>query len=298
MFDYDPNAPLEVQESSAEKRGAAIIRDISYASPTRGRVSAYLTEQAEKSRCPAIIFLHWGQGDRASFLSEALAYAESGVASLLIDESPLRHFPMPNQMTPDGARAYVVQCVTDLRRGVDLLVSRNSIDADRIGYVGHSLGASMGGQFAGVEKRVKAHILMAGYADMSRHIAEMSQRFFQTPREGFLRVVEPLDGVHFVGDAAPSAILFQFAQRDEVITKDDAALYFDAARQPKEIRWYDAGHEFNHAALIDRAAWLGEKLGFRPPDANRLNEVRLPQRDLEYWRAAAPVLRAALGGKD
>jgi fermentation-respiration switch protein FrsA (DUF1100 family) len=126
----------------------------------------------------------------------------------------------------------------------------------------------------------------------------MSQRFFQTPREGFLHVVEPLDGVHFVGDAAPSAILFQFAQRDEVISKDDAALYFDAARQPKEIRWYDAGHEFNQAALIDRAAWLGEKLGFRPPDANRLNEVRLPQRDLEYWRAAAPVLRAALGGKD
>ena len=297
MFDYDRNAPLEIQESIAEKRGAAIIHDLSYASPTLGRVSAYLTEPAEKSRCPAIIFLHWGQGDRATFLSEALAYAESGVASLLVDESPLRHFPMPNQMTPDGARAYVVQCVTDLRRGVDLLVSRNSIDADRIGYVGHSLGASMGGQFAGVEKRVKAHILMAGYADMSRHLAEMSQRFFQTPREGFLRVVEPLDGMHFVGDAAPSAILFQFALRDEVITKDDVDLYFNAARQPKEIRWYDAGHEFNQAALIDRVAWLGEKLGFRPPEAKRLNEVRLPLRDLEYWRAAAPVLRAALSGK-
>jgi len=274
-----------------------LVRDLSFASPTLGRVSAYLTEPAEKSRCPAIIFLHWGQGDRLTFLSEALAYAESGVASLLVDESPLRHFPMPNQMTPDGARAYVVQCVTDLRRGVDLLVSRNSIDADRIGYVGHSLGASMGGQFAGVEKRVKAHILMAGYADMSRHLAEMSRRLLQTSSEEFLRVVEPLDGVHFVGDAEPSPILFQFAHRDEVITKADAALYFEAARQPKEIRWYDAGHEFNQTALSDRAAWLGEKLGFRPPDASRLKAVRLPQRDLEYWRAAAPVLRAALGGE-
>jgi hypothetical protein len=120
MFDYDRTIPLQVQESSAEKRGAAIVHDLSYASPTLGRVSAYLTEPAEKSRCPAIIFLHWGQGDRATFLSEALAYAESGVESLLVDESPLRHFPMPNQMTSDGARAYVVQCVTDLRRGVDL----------------------------------------------------------------------------------------------------------------------------------------------------------------------------------
>jgi hypothetical protein len=125
----------------------------------------------------------------------------------------------------------------------------------------------------------------------------MSQRYFQTSGEEFLRVVEPLDGVHFVGDAAPSAILFQFALRDEVITKDDATLYFDAARQPKEIRWYDAGHEFNQAALSDRAAWLGEKLGFQPPDANRLSEVRLPQRDVEFWRASAPVLRAALSEK-
>jgi cephalosporin-C deacetylase-like acetyl esterase len=294
MFDYDRTIPLQVQESSAEKRGAAIVHDLSYASPTLGRVSAYLTEPAEKSRCPAIIFLHWGQGDRATFLSEALAYAESGVESLLVDESPLRHFPMPNQMTSDGARAYVVQCVTDLRRGVDLLVSRKEVDSDRIGYVGHSLGASMGGQFAGVEKRVMAHILMAGYADMSQHLAKMSQRYFLTSGEEFLRVAGPLDGVNFVGDAAPSAILFQFALRDEVITKEDADLYFNAARQPKEIRWYDVGHEFNQAALSDRAAWLGEKLGFRPPDANRLNEVRLPQRDVEFWRAAAPVLRAGL----
>lgn len=296
MFDYDQNASLEVQESSAERRGAAIVHDLSYASPTLGRVSAYLTEPDGKSRCPAIIFLHWGQGDRATFLSEALAYAESGVECLLIDESPLRHLPMPNQMTPDGARAYVIQCVTDLRRGVDLLVSRKEIDASRIGYVGHSLGASMGGQFAGVEKRAKAHVLMAGYADMSRHQAEMSKRFFHTPVEEFLRVASPLDGVHFVGDAAPSALLLQFARRDEVITEDDATLYFNAARQPKEIRWYDAGHEFNQAALHDRANWLGEKLGFTPPDAQRLKEVHLPQRDIEFWRASAPILRASLRG--
>ena len=132
---------------------------------------------------------------------------------------------------------------------------------------------------------------------MSRHLAEMSQRYFQTSGVEFLRVVGPLDGVHFVGDAAPSEILFQFARRDEVITRDDADLYFNAARQPKEIRWYDANHEFNREALCDRASWLGEKLGFRPPDANRLKEVRLPQRDVEFWRAAAPLLRAAVQGR-
>src|SRR5215469_4360827 len=99
MFEYDQDSSLDVQEAAIERRGTAIIHDLSYASPTLGRVSAYLVEPIGKSACPAIIFLHWGQGDRSTFLSEALAYAESGVESLLIDESPLRHFPMPNQLT-------------------------------------------------------------------------------------------------------------------------------------------------------------------------------------------------------
>lgn len=300
MFDYDGSASLDVQEASIEQRGRAVVHDLSYASPTLGRVSAYLVEPSGDARpaganlCPAAIFLHWGQGDRTSFLSEALAYSESGVVSLLIDESPLRHFPMPNQMTPEGARDYIIQCVTDLRRGVDLLVSREQVDARRIGYVGHSLGSSMGGQFAGVEKRVKAHVLMAGWADTTQKSAEVAYRLHRTSREEFMRVAGPFDAQHFVGDAAPSAILFQYARRDEVISERDAARYFAAANEPKEIRWYDATHEFNLAALCDRAIWLGEKLGFAPPDGDRLSKVHLPQRDIEYWRGAAPVLRAVL----
>lgn len=93
-------------------------------------------------------------------------------------------------------------------------------------------------------------------------------------------------------------ILLQFARRDEVITEADASLYFNAARNPKAIRWYDTGHEFNDAALNDRAAWLGEKLGFTPPSSKRLSEVCLPQRDVEFWRAQAPLLRASLEDQD
>ena len=236
-------------------------------------------------------FCTGGQGDRSTFLSEALAYAESGVESLLIDESPLRHFPMPNQLTGEGARAYVVQCVTDLRRGVDLLVSRAGVDCERIGYVGHSLGASVGGQFAGVERRVKAHVLMAGYADISRKLAQMASRYLNTSTEEFVRVANVVDGVNFVGNAPPSAILFQFARRDEVITAHDAELFFKAAREPKEIRWYDGTHEFNKQALIDRASWLADHLRFSAPDTDQLSRVYLPQRDIEYWRAAVPILR-------
>jgi hypothetical protein len=38
--------------------------------------------------------------------------------------------------------------------------------------------------------------------------------------------------------------------------------YAQAARKPKEVKWYDTGHELNDVqALLDRAAWLHDKVG-------------------------------------
>jgi len=40
----------------------------------------------------------------------------------------------------------------------------------------------------------------------------------------------------------------------------DAQQFFEAASEPREIRWYDAGHFLNDQARQDRMAWLGERL--------------------------------------
>ena len=34
-----------------------------------------------------------------------------------------------------------------------------------------------------------------------------------------------------------------------------------AARSPKEMKWYEAGHGLNEDATRDRKAWLKKKLG-------------------------------------
>jgi dienelactone hydrolase len=279
-FEYQRAAPLHVREARCEIVGTATIHDISYANPAFGRVSAYLLEPKCGDPVPAIVFLHWGQGDRSTFLSEALAYAEAGVESLLIDESRMSHFLPANPTGPDGARSYIIQCVTDLRRGVDLLESREEVDRTRIGYVGYSLGASVGGQFAGVEKLVKAHVLMAGFPEASRGWA------LHAPSEDFREAVAPLDGVQYVGNAAPASLLFQWAIRDEIVSKKDLETFFNAASEPKEKRWYDADHSFNREALTDRAQWLGSELDLFSPNPGRLSRVHLPQRDLEFHNEA------------
>jgi fermentation-respiration switch protein FrsA (DUF1100 family) len=70
----------------------------------------------------------------------------------------------------------------------------------------------------------------------------------------------PVDAVHFVGQAAPAKLLFQFAKRDEFITRWDAEAYLLAAGDSREVKWYDTDHFFNDEARRDRGEWLGRVL--------------------------------------
>ena len=51
-FDYDQNAPLDIQEVLVEHRGDISVHDISYASPKGGRVPAYLVVPRGGGRSP------------------------------------------------------------------------------------------------------------------------------------------------------------------------------------------------------------------------------------------------------
>lgn len=41
----------------------------------------------------------------------------------------------------------IYQTVVDIQRGFDLLCSFENIDLNRLAYIGHSLGATWGGEF-------------------------------------------------------------------------------------------------------------------------------------------------------
>src|SRR5262249_40043397 len=104
------------------------------------------------SKLAGIVFLHWGQGDRSSFLGDGLLLARAGAVSLLIDA-----FQRPGIVRrsgfayPEEEREGHIQVVIDGRRGVDLLTSRADIEPKRLAYVGHSYGASLGGAIAASE---------------------------------------------------------------------------------------------------------------------------------------------------
>jgi len=270
LFDYDASAPLDVKEAGVETRGDVRVLDLTYASPMGGRVPAYLILPAGEGKRPAVLFLHPGQGNRSTFVDEAVELArDHGIVSLTIDAPFLRPELQERRtqegfLNPERDRREAIQAIVDLRRGFDLLAARPEVDPKRMAYVGHSLGATLGGTLAGIEKRPVAYVLMAGfpslthsYTDGENQIAFAFQELLSGERrEAYVKAMAPLDAVHYIGRAAPAKILFQFARKDEFITPWDAAVYVQAASEPKEVRWYDTGHFFNEEARRERMGWV------------------------------------------
>src|SRR5215216_1311676 len=157
LFDYDAHSAIDVIEKSKEVVEGASVYDLSFASPKGGRVTSYLVVPPGSGPFAAILYVHWGQGDRTEFLSEAVGMAKRGVVSLLIDGPFARpdSDPEANFLHPEKDRQQWIKGVVEMRRAIDVLLARKEVNPKRIGYVGHSYGATFGGVLAGIERRIK-----------------------------------------------------------------------------------------------------------------------------------------------
>ncbi len=239
LFDYNPQTPLDIQEISVTDKANVKIHDISYTGVNGKRIKAFLVVPQGQGPFAGVVFLHWGMGDRSQFLGESMLFAKKGILSLLI-EIPF-----------NGKEDYLIQSIINIRRAVDLLSSRKDVNVEKLGYVGHSWGATLGGILAGVEKRLKVLILMAGYPAIS------NKRPF--PFDG--ANLERLDAVHFIANAAPASLLFQFAKNDVLVTKEEAIQFYEESSEPKQIKWYQTDHYFNEEKSQKyRIEWITKEL--------------------------------------
>ena len=269
LFDYDASVPLDVKEAGTERRGDVRVVDLSYASPMGGTVPAYLILPPGEGKHPAVLFLHPGQGDRSTFVDEAVDLAaRHGFVSLTISAPFLRPEYKGqrggNPWNPEVSRKEQIHTIVDLRRGFDLLAGRPEVDPRRLTYVGHSLGATVGGTLAAIERRPIAFVLMAGFPSLThahtdghnRNATAFQELLTPEQQKAYVDALAPIDAVHYVGHAAPAKLLFQFAKNDEFISPWDAEVYTQATSSPKEVKWYDTDHFFNEEARRDRGEWL------------------------------------------
>src|SRR6202789_58881 len=140
-FTYDTGVSLNVKQVSVKVRNGVTIQDITYRGSNGDTVPAYLVIPKGAGKFAGVIWGHWlmpsaANSNRGEFLEEAIAPAPAGVISLLIDAPQAR----PN-FKPTPNPVLVAQQVVDLRRGLDLLLSRPDVDTGRIAYVGHRWNA-------------------------------------------------------------------------------------------------------------------------------------------------------------
>jgi dienelactone hydrolase len=275
MFDYDPRLPLDLKEIGVENKTGVRINDISYQSPKGGRVTAYLVVPSDNRRKFAgVIFMHPRPGSRNNFLDEAVSLARVGAVSLLIDAPFSRAGESKRDFDSTVTKPLVdrdiyIQTVVDLRRGVDLLLARSDIDPKRIAFVGHSYGAHTGAVLAGVEKRLKAYVIMAGAPSLTEFlrtssllpIVKVRDSLTKEQQDNYFSTLADVDPIAYIGDVKPATLFFQFGKTDGYPTEEKAKLYSEKASNPKLVKFYDAGHALNDEAKRERAAWLRDQIG-------------------------------------
>ena len=276
LFDYDQRQPLATTTQQTQEEADGItVASITYASPKGGEVPALLVVPKGRGPFPGVIVQHGMPDTKEGMLPTGIDLARTGAVAILIDapfnrpqQGRVRSDPLT--VTPKD-RDEQIQLIVDLRRAVDLLVARPDVDRDRLAYVGVSYGAAMGGLLAGVEDRLKAYVLAVGDGGLVSHFTGPDDvnrpevlAFPAEQRERWLQAMRPIEPINFVGKAAPAALLFQAGRHDELIPEQDTRRWYQAASQPKELRWYDAGHFLNCAARNDMMGWLAGHIRIDP----------------------------------
>lgn len=201
---------------------------------------------------PLVLLQHGALGSKDESYLDAISgrWVRAGVAVLCID------FPLHGERAsgkfrqlllsglglegrPDApGRAlvddFIEQAVVDLQRALDAAERIPELDTERMAFAGLSLGSIVGATFCSVDPRPRAAVLALGGGGFGS---------------------ERTDPVNHVARFAPRPLLFVNATRDQTISRASTETLYEAAAEPKEILWFDAGHRDLPGKAL-KAMWL------------------------------------------
>lgn len=264
-YNYDKAIPLKDSINLLKDSTNYTLYHVSYNSVHDKKVTGLLgLPKNSTAPLPVIILMH-GLGDnkRVDYLEYGNdLFLNNGYAVLRIDfdnhgerKTDFYDFDLTGEYRY-WARDMIGQTVFDLRRAVDFIETRNELDAKRIGYYGISLGGITGTIFCGVEKRVKVPIVALAGGQMN--LLYKKDALSKEAKE-FVSIIEP---INFVKKIAPRPFLMLNAKNDEIVPPLMSTLLFNAAKEPKEIIWYNAKHRDAPLDLIygDGLKWFKKYL--------------------------------------
>lgn len=248
---------LQSVEREQRVRGGRELH-LTYRTSDEHPVPAILLLPDASAPAPAAVLVH-GYTSRKEHVAEPVGKAllAHGIASLSLD-LPLhgtRADPVQKQSMFEPMRVVGLwrQALSDVRLGLRYLGARPEVDAGRLALLGYSMGSFLSVVIAADDPAVRALVLAAGgdlpegtpFSALARMVADP------------VRAVKKLDG---------RPLLMVHGRRDRTVTPAQARRLFEAAPEPKEIAWYDAGHWLPAEASRRVAAWLAHELSDREPE--------------------------------
>ena len=225
---------------------------------------AEMVRPAAEGSYPAILYVHWYEPEsisshRSQFDEEAGELARSGAICISIETLwSDRDFFLKRTQSEDLQNS--VEEIVNIRRAMDLVLSQPGVDATRFAYVGHDFGGMYWVLAGSLDRRPTHYVIMAAtprFPDWYLYLPKLEGE----ARTAFIQAMTEIDPIVHAAGLAPAHLLFQFATDDFHVPKERAEEFFVAANDPKEMKWYEAGHGLNDEATRDRKAWLKEKLG-------------------------------------
>ncbi len=276
LFAYDAGAPLNLKRTVDSTKNGVEFSTVSYDSPDGGSVPGILFQPIGRSGLrPGVVVMHASgsptgaiQGARIAMF-EVLALAQRGAVVIAIDAPYARRGGSVPPTYGAQDRPEQIQLMKDLQRAVDVLLAHGNVDPARIGFTGYSYGGMVGVHFAGIERRLRAAVITAGYggsvtAATNRNLLPTLAGMSCASRNAWLRSNAVVEPIRFISGAAPTALLFQIARFDTAVLLEDAQAAYSAASSPKDVLYYNTGHGLNAQATVDRYDWLSKQIGTDP----------------------------------
>lgn len=237
-FDYTPD-PAPPRIGIPKSEGRFTVTEVvfhadhqsAHPDPKNPSIPTQFYQPVAAGPWPAVVILPITRGD---YPTKAVAayLADHGMASLLFLSRST--FTGTAEKDFNTLAAQFHDYVVEIRQALDWLVQQPSIDADRIGLLGMSLGAVVGSLTAGVDPRIRSEVLLLGGGDLpgiifstrERSFVKMRRRLMNERRvspealkqdaEKTLATVEPLNYAYRL---PPSNILMINAYFDQAIPR-------------------------------------------------------------------------------
>jgi len=168
---------------------------------------------------------------------------------------------------PRASYQNIIRSIIDIRQTIDFAEQHEALDASSgVALIGYSMGSWFSTLAGAADVRIKALVLMvAGSAVMTEHKPQAER---DAP-PGLLDMFIDLRPDEAIPHFAPRPVLLQNGKNDRLVPEERAKKLFNAAKKPKEHRWYSSGHILTKSAYEYAAYWLKKNLKNQQPKNNR-----------------------------